>query len=43
MGISAGANIVGAVEIAKRKEFTNKRVIVILPDSIERYMSTGDF
>lgn len=43
VGISAGANIVGAVEIAKRKEFTNKRVIVILPDSIERYMSTGDF
>ena len=43
VGISSGAAIVGAIEVAKRKEFTNKRVIVILPDSIERYLSTGYF
>ena len=43
VGISAGASIVGAIEVAKRKEFTNKRVIVILPDSVERYLSTGYF
>ena len=43
IGISSGASVVGAIEVAKRKEFTNKRVVVILPDSIERYLSTGDF
>ncbi len=43
VGISSGASIVGAIEVAKRKEFTNKRVVVILPDSIERYLSTGYF
>ena len=43
VGISSGAAIVGAIEVAKRKEFTNKRVIVILPDSIERYLYTGYF
>lgn len=43
VGISAGAAVVGAVEIAKRKEFTNKRVIVILPDSADRYLSMGCF
>ncbi len=43
VGISAGAAVVGAYEIAKRKEFTNKRVVVILPDSVDRYLSTGCF
>ncbi len=43
IGISSGASVVGAIEVARRKEFTNKRVVVILPDSIERYLSTGDF
>ena len=41
--LTSGASIVGAIEVAKRKEFTNKRVIVILPDSVERYLSTGYF
>lgn len=43
IGISAGAAVSGAIELAKRKEFTNKRIIVILPDSAERYLSTGAF
>ena len=43
IGISAAAAVVGAVELAKRQEFVNKRIIAILPDSVERYLSTGNF
>ena len=43
VGISAGASVVAAVEVARRKEFTNKRVVVILPDGVDRYLSTGYF
>lgn len=43
IGISAGAAVKAAVELAKRKEFINKRFIIILPDSVERYLSTGYF
>lgn len=43
VGISAGAAVAGAVALAKRTEFLNKRIIVVLPDSAERYLSTGDF
>ena len=43
IGISAGAAVKAAVELAKRKEFVNKRFIIILPDSVERYLSTGYF
>ena len=43
VGISAGAAIKGAIELAKRKEFVNKRFIIILPDSVDRYLSTGFF
>lgn len=39
IGISAGGAVFVATEVAKRKDFTNKRIIVILPDSIERYLS----
>jgi cysteine synthase A len=43
IGISAGAAVKAAVELAKRKEFINKRFIIVLPDSVERYLSTGYF
>lgn len=43
IGISGGAAIVATVELAKREEFLNKRLVVVLPDSIERYLSTGYF
>ena len=43
IGISAGAAVVGAINLAKRPQFANKRIIVVLPDSAERYLSTGDF
>lgn len=43
IGVSAGAAVAAAVVLAKRPEFLNKRIIVILPDSAERYLSTGNF
>lgn len=43
IGISAGAAVSGAVELAKKKAFVNKKIVVILPDSAERYLSTGNF
>lgn len=43
IGISAGAVLAATIKIAKRNEFTNKRFVVILPDSAERYLSNDDF
>ena len=43
IGVSGGAAIAAAAELAKRDEFVNKRLVVILPDSVERYLSTGYF
>lgn len=42
-GISGGAALYAAAQIAKREEFANKIIVVILPDSGERYMSMGIF
>ena len=38
-GISSGAALWAAVQVAKRKENTGKNVVVILPDSADRYYS----
>jgi cysteine synthase len=38
-GISAGAAVAGALQIAARPEFARARIAVILPDSGERYVS----
>jgi cysteine synthase A len=42
-GISAGANIWAALEVAARPEMAGKRVVTIVCDSGERYMSLPFF
>lgn len=42
-GPSGGAALYAAVQLSRRPEFQGKRLAVILPDSGERYLSTGLF
>jgi cysteine synthase A len=42
-GISAGAALWAAIEVGSRPELSGRRVVAILPDSGERYVSTPFF
>ena len=41
VGISSGANVFGAIELSKK--YPDKKIVIVAPDGVDKYMSMGIF